>query len=222
MKSHFTRTLVLITLLWLAGLSLAAADAPLTVLEPASTSLVAARTPERARWTWNSPMAAITPGGDLQWQPLPFHFVKGASARYIDFAGGNDDADGSQAHPWKHHPWDPAATGNAKGCTGIQTYVFKGGVTYRGQLIAQESGVPGDPIRLTRDPAWGVGEAVISGAEAVTGWTQGADNKDTPGRCGGSMCRSSPAMSGRRMPGISSASRWRASRIGRSRTPMIR
>jgi hypothetical protein len=57
---------------------------------------------------------------------------------------------------------------------GVDTYVFKRGVVYRGELVARESGRPGDPIRLTSDPAWGEGEAVIVGSEHVTGWRRGA------------------------------------------------
>ena len=63
------------------------------------------------------------------------------SIRYIDFDAGNDANDGlSKQTPWKHHPWDPNATGNAKACNGSHTYVFKQGVDYRGELNANESG----------------------------------------------------------------------------------
>ena len=179
------RRLTYFTPLLVAGAawtSLTASEAPLTVLEPVSTSPATARVFERARWSWNQPMAGFTATGDLEWQPQAFRFEKGTMQRYIDFAAGSDDGDGSQAKPWQHHPWDAAATGNAKGCSGSVTYVFKGGVTYRGRLIANESGTPEYPIRLTRDPAWGTGEAVITGAETVTGWKLGADNTDLPDR----------------------------------------
>ncbi len=153
----------------------------LTVLEPEKSETVAPRKSERERWAWNQPMATITASGDLEWKPEAFKFEKGASVRYIDFDGGSDDKDGtSTANAWKHHPWDPAATGTAKAGSGIQTYVFKRGVLYRGMLNANESGKPGDPIRLTSDPAWGEGEAVIAGSERVTGWKKGTDRKDIP------------------------------------------
>jgi hypothetical protein len=135
----------------------------------------------RNDWSWQKPQAGVDPKGDLTWKPAPFVFEKGDSVRYIDFETGDDTHDGaSNEKPWKHHPWDPAATGQAQACKGIHTYVFKGGVTYRGSLNVVESGKPGQPIRLTRDPSWGKGEAVLSGSERVTGWKKGADHKDIP------------------------------------------
>jgi len=157
-----------------------AADTPLSVLEPSSTSHVKPRTPERARWSWDQTDADITATGDLVWKPKPFVYQAGAVVRYIDYENGSDDADGTKGSPWKHHPWDAAASGNAKASHGVVTYVFKRGVTYRGELMANESGVEGDPIRLTSDPSWGTGVAVISGAQQVTHWTQGSDRSDMP------------------------------------------
>lgn len=110
---------------------------------------------------------------DIRWKPLPFALVTGESRRFIDYAQGDDQADGlSPTSAWKHHPWDAAATGRAAAAAGIHTYVFKRGVVYRGQLRPDESGAPGDPIRLTSDPAWGEGAATISGAHAVRGGLQ--------------------------------------------------
>jgi hypothetical protein len=124
---------------------------------------------------------AVLPHGDLQWSPKPFRFDKGTSLRYIDFDAGNDENDGTTLQtPWKHHTWDSQATGKAKACSGIHTYVFKGGVDYRGELTVREAGKPGDPIRLTRDPAWGQGPAVLCGSERITGWKRGATHKDIP------------------------------------------
>jgi hypothetical protein len=132
-------------------------------------------------WSWRQPHAEVLPNGDLKWAPRPFVFEKGDSVRYIDFEGGNDANDGASADkPWKHHPWDAAATGNAQACKGIHTYVFKGGVYYRGELKVAESGKPGQPIRLTRDPSWGTGEAVMCGSERIATWTKGATQKDIP------------------------------------------
>lgn len=132
-------------------------------------------------YSWQKPHAKVLPHGDLEWAPEPFEFVAGDSVRYIDFEGGDDNATGtSKDAPWKHHPWDAAATGQAAQCSGIQTYVFKQGSVYRGVLRPDESGEPGDPIRLTRDPDWGRGEAAIVGSELVSGWKKGAGHPDIP------------------------------------------
>jgi len=153
----------------------------LDVKEPDKAESLEPRKPERQRWAWNQPKAEITPTGDLKWKPEPYKFEAGPSVRYIDFESGDDAKSGeTKDAAWKHHPWDPNATGNAKQCKGAQTYVFKRGVIYRGALHANESGADNNPIRLTSDPAWGTGEAVIAGSERVSGWKRGAENKDIP------------------------------------------
>jgi hypothetical protein len=134
-----------------------------------------------ARWSWQEPQARVLPTGGLEWAPKPFEFKVGESARYIDFESGNDTNDGlSKQTPWKHHPWDPNAAGEAKTCKSAHTYVFKQGVVYRGELDANESGTQAAPIILIRDPSWGTGPAVICGSEVATGWKQGADNTLIP------------------------------------------
>ena len=134
-----------------------------------------------ARWSWQEPQAKVSPTGDLEWVPKAFEFKPGESVRYIDFESGNDTNDGlSKQTPWKHHPWDPNAGVKAAACKGVQTYVFKQGIDYRGELNANESGTANAPIILTRDPSWGEGPAVICGAEAVAGWKQGGDNTLIP------------------------------------------
>ena len=139
--------------------------------------LIAYASEPPARWSWQEPQAKVVPTGDLAWTPHPFHFEPGQSPRYIDFESGSDGNTGATKEvPWKHHPWDPAATGQAKACKGAHTYVFKQGVVYRGEMDANESGTPAAPIVLTRDPSWGSGKAVICGSEVVSGWKQGADN----------------------------------------------
>ncbi len=130
------------------------------------------------KYPWQNPHAEVLPNGDLNWKPEPFVFKKGDSTRYIDFENGNNNNDGtSQKSAWKHHPWDKNATGKAKACNGIHTYVFKRGVIYRGSLVASESGEAGNPIRLTSDPSWGDGEATLSGSELVSNWKKGAHAK---------------------------------------------
>ncbi|HEY3372963.1 MAG TPA: LamG-like jellyroll fold domain-containing protein [Prolixibacteraceae bacterium] len=123
-------------------------------------------------YSWETQQAKVLANGDLEWAPQAFQLVKGTSVRYIDFDGGNDANDGlSTATAWKHHPWDASATGNALVGSGIQTYIFKRGVIYRGALTADDSGVAGNPIRLTSDPDWGTGEAAIYGSVKITnGW----------------------------------------------------
>jgi hypothetical protein len=134
-----------------------------------------------ARWSWQQPQAKVLPTGDLEWAPEAFEFKVGESVRYIDFESGNDASAGlSKQTPWKHHPWDPDATGKAKACKGVHTYVFKEGVVYRGQMEVNESGTEAAPIILTRDPSWGTGPAVICGSEVVTGWKLGADKPLIP------------------------------------------
>ncbi len=133
-------------------------------------------------YSWQIPHAEPDPAGDLEWSPEPFVYEPGDSVRYIDFDDGSDTNNGtSRDAAWKHHPWDSKATGAAASCTGIHTYVFKRGTVYRGSLTVQDAGRPGEPIRLTSDPSWGQGQAVICGSEALTGgWTRGADHKDIP------------------------------------------
>ncbi|MFW6189020.1 MAG: LamG-like jellyroll fold domain-containing protein [Planctomycetota bacterium] len=145
-------------------------------------SLSACAAPQQGgTYSWQKPHAKVLPSGDLEWAPHPFEFVPGDSVRYIDFEGGDDAAGGrSKEQAWKHHPWDPNATGRAAQASGPHTYVFKRGVYYRGALYPDESGRPEDPIRLTSDPEWGEGEAVICGSEKVTGWQKGADHPDIP------------------------------------------
>ncbi|MCC5844594.1 MAG: hypothetical protein JJU05_10120 [Verrucomicrobia bacterium] len=124
--------------------------------------------------------AAITVEGntEIKWMPEAFEFTPGSSLRYIDFEGGDDTNDGrSPDRPWKHHPWDPQARGQAAAESGAHTYVFKGGVIYRGQLVAGESGTDEEPIQLTRDPEWGEGIATLAGSVVPSGWRRASDEE---------------------------------------------
>lgn len=132
-------------------------------------------------FAWQQPQAGVDPRGDLSWAPRGVPFEAGVSTRYIDYVGGDDAADGSTpAAAWKHHPWDEQATGAAAAASGVHTYVFKGGVAYRGFLAADESGTADEPIRLTSDPEWGDGPGLILGSERVTGWTRGSKHPNIP------------------------------------------
>ncbi len=143
---------------------------PVVLLAALSSTLVSAALP----YSWNQPHAKVLPNGDLVWAPTPFSLHKGDSVRYINFENGADDRAGTSPETaWKHHPWDANASDIAQACKGVHTYIFKRGVVYRGALKADESGQPGNPIRLTSDPDWGSGEACIYGSERVTGWQKG-------------------------------------------------
>src|SRR5690606_647449 len=69
---------------------------------------------------------------------------------YIDFAGGDNAADGgSPEAAWKHAPGDGNATDKPAEFIpeAGDTLFFKGGVAYRGTIRVQASGAPGKPIR---------------------------------------------------------------------------
>jgi hypothetical protein len=150
------------------------------VITPAS-GLPPAEALGSSRWTWQEPYAAVDEKGDLAWQPRPFVFEKAEPVRYIDFEGGDDANSGElPSKPWKHHPWDPNATGSAASATHIRTYLFKRGSVYRGRLVVKEAGQAGAPILLTSAPAWGQGEAVLCGSERVVSWKRGATREDIP------------------------------------------
>ncbi|MCX7846837.1 MAG: hypothetical protein N2595_02225 [bacterium] len=127
-----------------------------------------------APFSWQMAPARVDSRGDLHWQPQPALFRPGAVCRYIDFVNGNDSQPGTNAATaWKHHPWDPQATGRARSDTTADTYIFKRGVVYRGALLPPTTSA-GHPIQLTVDPTWGHGEACLAGSELVTNWQRGA------------------------------------------------
>ncbi|MDA3821292.1 MAG: T9SS type A sorting domain-containing protein [Bacteroidales bacterium] len=127
-------------------------------------------------YSWESPHAKVLPSGEMEWQPKEFAYKAGVSVRYIDFENGDDANDGlSKSTPWKHHPWDRNARLVSANTQGIHTYVFKRGVIYRGQLIAEGSGTPLEPIRLTSDPSWGEGKAWLFGSVRLGGGWKKAD-----------------------------------------------
>jgi hypothetical protein len=132
-------------------------------------------------YSWNKAQARVLETGDLEWAPEAFEYRPGPMVKYIDFEGGSDDNPGTKAKPWKHHPWDLQATGQPAGYrVPGTTYVFKGGVVYRGAMIAEEAAPGTMPTQLTCDPDWGDGRAVICGSELVKGWKKGAGRDDIP------------------------------------------
>ena len=129
---------------------------------------------EGPAFSWQKPHARVLPAGGLEWAPEPFTFAAGKTVRHISFAAGSDANDGaSKGKPWKHHPWDPAAVAQAKAHRGPTTYVCKRGTVHRSQSIVP-AGVQGtveEPTRLTSDPSWGSGEAILW---TEHGWVMGA------------------------------------------------
>jgi parallel beta-helix repeat protein len=101
--------------------------------------------------------------------------LSGGLTYHIDFQGGSDARDGlSPQEAWKHCPGDPAAEGKAKAAA-LQpgdTVLFKGGVTYRGNVSINVSGAEGRPIVFDGNSAgrYGEGRAIIDGSEVVAGW----------------------------------------------------
>lgn len=137
--------------------------------------------PSDYKYSWEKQQAKILPSGQIEWKPEGFEFVSGPSVRYIDYENGDDTNDGlSKSTPWKHHPWDAAATDVAAAESGIHTYVFKRGVVYRGKLTAKDSGTPVNPVRLTSDPSWGSGEALFFGSVRIEETWSRADETVAP------------------------------------------
>jgi len=145
-----------------------------------------------ADYPWQESQARVLSNGDLAYTPRPFAFQPGDSQRYIDFENGDDSYPGTRDQPWKHHPWDPDATANAQAAaTEVHTYVFRGGVTYRGHFEIPEGARgtadlshPSDPrSRLGRGTGRhqrrGVGHWMDSGGpgSALTGRNDSSSGK---------------------------------------------
>ena len=130
-------------------------------------------------YAWNKPHAAVVAGGELEYSKAPWAQPALSNPRYVDYVGGNDANDGkSPSSAWRHVPFDRAATGVASVCdAAVDAYVFKRGVTYRGQMSGKIANV-----RFLSIPDYGTGEAVISGAEAVdpSSWTVGSAPSSMP------------------------------------------
>jgi hypothetical protein len=141
----------------------------------------AAGSAQTTPFAWDVPQSRVIETGDLEWSPAPFVF-DAHDARYIDPEAGDDTRDGlTPETAWKHHPWDPRATANARLAKGSRSYIFKGGSVYRGLLVAPESGSVDSPITLTSDPAWGDGLPRFYLSDSITGgWTR-ADPTTAPG-----------------------------------------
>ena len=104
---------------------------------------------------------------------------------YVDFDGGKDSAVGaSPDQAWKHSPGDPGAKDKAAEIR-LQPgdkVIFKGGVVYRGSIVAQQSGVEGKPIVYDGNSgAFGTGRAIVDGSEPLTGWKKCASAEECRG-----------------------------------------
>jgi parallel beta-helix repeat protein len=94
---------------------------------------------------------------------------------YVDFDAGADARDGlSPEGAFKRSPGDPAAEGNAK-ATALEpgdTVIFKGGVTYRGNVVCRWSGGEGKPITFDGNTAgtFGRGRAIVDGSQVIGDW----------------------------------------------------
>lgn len=98
-----------------------------------------------------------------------------AATYYVDFSGGNNQADGlSPQTAWKHSPGDKNATDEPKAVVlaGGDTILFKGGVIYFGEIAISASGSEGKPIKLDGNSAgtFGQGRAILDGAQIITEW----------------------------------------------------
>ncbi len=98
-----------------------------------------------------------------------------ANTYYVDFADGDNDADGqSPRTAWKHAPGDRNATGNpaAASLTPGDTVVFRGGVAYHGSINLAASGAPDNPIVYDGNTSgrFGEGRAILDGGRVIDNW----------------------------------------------------
>jgi parallel beta-helix repeat protein len=104
---------------------------------------------------------------------------------YVDFDGENDSTAGtSPDQAWKHCPGDPEARDKAAAVNlaGGDRVLFRGGVVYRGSIVARQSGEEGKPILYDGNSGlFGAGRAIIDGSEVLTGWKKCASAEEADG-----------------------------------------
>lgn len=104
---------------------------------------------------------------------------------FVDFDAGDDAALGtSVTSAWKHAPGDPVASGRvAKELRPGDKILFKGGVVYRGSILAPSSGGASAPIVYdgNTEGKYGAGPATLDGGEAVMGWKKCTSAQDAGG-----------------------------------------
>jgi hypothetical protein len=124
---------------------------------------------EDGAYLWQTEQAEVLERGDLAHRPEPFAYRPGNSIRYIDYENGNDEYPGTPDQPWKHHPWDVDAPEFLREREPADTYVFKRGVVYRGVIHIHPDRARASSARLTSDPSWGEGDAILAGSKRVPG-----------------------------------------------------
>ncbi len=113
-------------------------------------------------------------------------FSLSAATYHVDFAGGNDTADGlTPQTAWKHSPGDPNATStpSAASLAPGDTILFKGGVTYHGSIKLTTSGAQDQPITLDGNTSgtYGEGRAIIDGGQVIDQWKRCQTAADAQG-----------------------------------------
>ena len=99
-----------------------------------------------------------------------FQSAANAIDYFVDFDGGSDSADGTSiSHPWQHAPGDPGATSKPLKAvlSGGDVVRFRGGVNYRGSVVALTGGETGRPIKYLGED-WGPGRAAVVGMDEIS------------------------------------------------------
>lgn len=119
-----------------------------------------------------------------------------AATYYVDFAGGDNSADGLSAQTaWKNSPGDRNATDNAKllEVEPGDKILFKGGVAYHGAITLSVSGASNQPVTLdgNTDGTFGTGPAILDGGRVIREWRRCESAEEAPAGCrsGGLQCR---------------------------------
>jgi parallel beta-helix repeat protein len=99
-----------------------------------------------------------------------FGSTANATDYFVDFDSGSDAAAGTSVErPWQHSPGDPNSTQNPLKTVlvGGDVVRFKGGVKYRGSIVAVTGGESGKPIKYLGD-VWGPSKAAIVGMDVIS------------------------------------------------------
>lgn len=95
---------------------------------------------------------------------------------FVSYSLGNDNNDGlSVATPWKHHPWDLAATGVSDGTTIAAGKIVAMRQETHYVSLTTPGGTAATSILTVAHPNWGSGGAILSGSADPTTLTWTAD-----------------------------------------------